>query len=136
MNNVVLNIFVLALRSVLPLLLRYDNILQHDSILTGHRYYLELMNTANVHRFLNVNRMDKQTFLRLVTMLTTIGMLKDSLTICSGQKVMIFIHALIGHSNRQSAERLQHSGSTMAGICVPSSAPMQLAKKGKNLLLF
>jgi len=116
MNNVVLNIFVLALRSVLPLLLRYDNIPQHDSILTGHRYYLELMNTANVHRFLNINRMDKQTFLRLVTMLTSIGMLKDSLTICSGQKVMIFIQALIGHSNRQSAERWQHSGSTISVI--------------------
>ena len=35
---------------------------QHDSILTGQRYYAELMATRNSNRFHTAARMDKETF--------------------------------------------------------------------------
>ena len=60
--------------------------------------------------------MDKRTFILLVDLLVTSGKLKDSLCICAGQKLMIFIHSLLGNSNRETAERWQHSGSTISDI--------------------
>ena len=99
-----------------PLFLFNEAVPQHDSILTGELYYNELISTLNEARFLNAARMDKPTFFRLLSYLKTTGMLKDSLSICAGQKVMIFIHALVGHSNRESAERWQHSGSSISTV--------------------
>ena len=87
---------------------------QHDSILTGQVYYNELLETRNTNRFLNVARMDKPTFLSLVELLTTKSNLKASMFMTAGEKLMIFIHALVGFSNRQIAERWQHSGSTIS----------------------
>jgi len=79
---------------IIPLFLHNDPVRQHDSILTGELYYNELIDTSNTARFRNVVRMDKPTFLKLVSLLKTTGELMDSLTICAGQKIMIFIHAL------------------------------------------
>jgi DDE superfamily endonuclease len=87
---------------------------QHDSILTGQLYYEELMTTRNPNRFINVARMDRPTFLSLIDLLTTEGGLKNSMFISSGEKLLIFIHNLVGFSNRQIAERWQHSGSTIS----------------------
>ena len=87
---------------------------QHDSILTGQIYFLELMETRNIHRFHNVARMDKPTFLLLIDLLTTRSNLRNSMFMTAGEKVLIFIHALVGFSNRQIAERWQHSGSTIS----------------------
>ena len=87
---------------------------QHDSILTGQIYYNELLETRNTNRFLNVARMDKPTFLSLVELLTTKSNLKASMFMTAGEKLMIFIHTLVGFSNRQIAERWQHSGSTIS----------------------
>jgi DDE superfamily endonuclease len=101
---------------VLPLVLRNDPIPQHDSILTGQLYYREVMKSPSSNRFSNVARMDKETFILLKNFLYQHGRLRRSKTINIGQKIMIFIHVLIGHTNRQTAERWQHSGSTISLI--------------------
>ena len=77
---------------------------QHDSILTGQIYYNELMETRKTHRFMNVARMDMLTFLSLVDLLTNQSSLRASMFTTAGEKMLIFIHALVGFSNRQIAE--------------------------------
>lgn len=89
---------------------------QHNSALNGQMYYDEVMNTDNPSRFLTVTRMDKPTFVSFVTFLREHGDLENSMFICSGQKLMIFLHTLTNFSNRQTAERFQHSGSTISTI--------------------
>ena len=42
------------------------------------------------------------------------GGLTDSMSICSGQELMILIHVLRGHTNRETAERWQHSSATIS----------------------
>jgi DDE superfamily endonuclease len=99
---------------------------KHDSVLTGHEYYRELMSTDNESRFRDVTRMDKETFRRLVQLLVDDGglatsrgtcWLKDmSISISPGEKTMIFIYVLCGHCNRNTQERWQHSGATISRI--------------------
>ena len=108
---------IMSILSVLvPLVMsrrKKQKIIQHDCILTGQLYYSELMSSENSNRFLNVARMDKRTFEKLLSHLRTDGQLEDSLFICAGQKLMILLTILIGASNRQAMERWQHSGSTI-----------------------
>ena len=80
--------------AVWVILLRRERVPQHTSILTGQLYYNEI--------------------LLLLDLLEREGSLKRSLKICAGQKLMIFIHILVGHSNRQTAGRWQHSGRTIS----------------------
>ena len=101
---------------------------QHDSILTGQIYYNELMETRNTHRFMNVARMDKPTFLSLVDLLTNQSSLKASMFMTAGEKPLIFIHALVGFLNRQIAERWQHSGSTISLVLHDVSESLLLVK--------
>ena len=89
---------------------------QHNSILTGDLYYREIMATVNVNRFLQVSRMDKETFNLLKELLTNVGGLQDSMYICAGQKLMILIYVIRGHTNRETTERWQHSGATISTI--------------------
>jgi hypothetical protein len=89
---------------------------QHDSLLNGQMYYDELMNTDNPSRFLTVSRMDKITFITFLAFLREHGDLRNFRSICAGQKLMIFLHTLSNFSNRQTAERFQHSGSTVSII--------------------
>ena len=89
--------------------------IQHNSVLTGDLYYREVMNTENDNRFRQVSRMDRETFCLLKDNLIA-GGLTDSMYICSGQKLMILIHVLRGHTNRETAERWQHSGATISEI--------------------
>ena len=56
--------------------------------------------------------MDKNTFNLLLAFLIDDGELKSSLLICEGQMLLLFIIALTGITNRLTAERWQHSGST------------------------
>ena len=60
---------------------RADNLVQHNSELTGAKYYEELINTHNVNRFHNVARMDKATFFLLHKLLKDVGGLRDSMYI-------------------------------------------------------
>lgn len=87
---------------------------QHDSALNGHLYFTEIMATENVNRFRQVARMDKETFTLLKQNLLEDGGLRDSMYICTGQKIMILPHVLRGYTNRETAERWQHSGSTIS----------------------
>lgn len=89
---------------------------QHNSILTGDLCYREIMATVNINRFLQVSRMDKETFNLLKELLTNVGGLQDSMYICVGQKLMILIYVIRGHTNRETAERWQHSGATISTI--------------------
>jgi hypothetical protein len=88
---------------------------QHNSVLTGDLYYREIMATENVNRFRQVARMDKETFILLKDTLIE-GGLRDSMYICTGQKLLILIYVMRGHTNRETAERWQHSGATISDI--------------------
>ena len=88
-------------------------VVQHDSNLTGRLYYEELMATENAARFHNSTRMKRGTFTLLEELLTKDGGLSDGVKVCKGEKIMIFIHALMGHTNRVSQERWQHGGATI-----------------------
>ena len=92
-------------------------IAQHDSILTGKQYYEELMQTENEARVLSCVKMNREySFLPLIEVLKAKGGLVDSRNISAGQKIMVFIHILAGHTNSQTKERWQHSGSTISQI--------------------
>ena len=93
---------------------RRQPIPQHKSVLTGDLYYRELMSTVNVIRFFQVARMDKDTLNLLKGVLTGAGELKNSMYICAGQKIMILIYVLRGHTSRETAERWQPSSATIS----------------------
>ena len=95
---------------------RMQPIPQYNSDLTGDLYYREIMGTVSVNRFLQVVRMDKETFNLLKDVLTGPGELRNSMYICAGQKIMILIHVLRGHTSRETAERFQHSSATISEI--------------------
>ena len=59
--------------------------------------------------------MDKETFDLLKANLID-GGLRDSMYICSGQILLILLHVLHGYTNRETAERWQHSGTTISDI--------------------
>jgi hypothetical protein len=99
--------------ALLPILLEDEPIPQHNSILTGALYYDEIFNSENEKRFYEVARMDKPTFMRLISFLESKGGLRGTRNLCKGERVMIFIHVLRGNSYRQTAERWQHSTDTI-----------------------
>ena len=111
-----MHLAVIALFKVLHVICVRERIPQHDSILTGERYYQELMNTSSLNRFTDQMRMPREYFIELLQILQAHGSLKDSPRIKSGEKLMIFMHLLQGHSNRQLNERWQHSGDTISKI--------------------
>jgi hypothetical protein len=92
---------------------RLNPIPMHTSILTGKIYYNELL-VSHPDVFRTVARMDHETFFRLNNFLKLNGELNDSKLICSGEKILILIHVLAGHSIRQTAHRWQHSLSTIS----------------------
>jgi hypothetical protein len=99
------------------LLERNDPVPCYTSILTGDMYFKELMDAENESRFRSAVRMDKVTFIRLVRLLSgPRGGMSSSRNISIGEKVMIFMNLLIGHSNRSIAERWQHSPSTISAV--------------------
>jgi hypothetical protein len=57
--------------------------------------------------------MDVSTFCELLDLLEERGGLNSSRFITSAEKVMMFIHILVGFSVRQTAERFQHSTETI-----------------------
>ena len=92
-----------------------DRIPQHDGR-NGEDYYNQIMRSENENRFRDITRMDKHTFELFLQLLVDQGNLKASQTISVGQKLMIFLSALIGQSNRQINETWQHSSSTISLI--------------------
>ena len=44
---------------------RLQPVIQHNSELTGAKYFAEIMDTENVHCLRSVARMDKETFMKL-----------------------------------------------------------------------
>lgn len=87
---------------------------QHDSILTGQIYLKELLDTLSTARFRDVTRMDRDTFDELLLLLEGHGGFKNSKYLSTGEKLLIFILILVGHTNRSANERWQHSGSTIS----------------------
>ena len=77
---------LMIIASVLPLILVEESIPQHKSVLTGHMCYNEIMKSPCYRRFMSVARMDKETFLLLMKMLTQNGNLIKSNSINVGQK--------------------------------------------------
>lgn len=107
-----------------------DPVPQHTSIVIGALYYKELMETENVRRFQGVARMDKPCFLRLLHLLKTEGLLKETQMVCCGDKLMIFLQALVGHSVRHIAERWQHSAATISA-CIKAVRESLMRLKDK-----
>ena len=95
---------------------RPNRIVQHNSLLTGDLYFKEIMATQNVNWFSQVACMNLETFTSLRQFLMEYGGLKNSMYICAGQKLMILIYVLRGHTNREMMERWQHSGVTVSAI--------------------
>ena len=94
---------------------RSDPTPMHVSILTGQMYYEELLiSHANIFR--TCARMDHETFDKLKIFLKREAGLKDSKLICGGQKILIFLYILGGHSIRDTASRWQHSLSTISVV--------------------
>jgi DNA-directed RNA polymerase specialized sigma24 family protein len=85
---------------------------QHNSVLTDWLYYAEIVATEYVNRLRQVARMDKETFILLKENFQDGGH-RDS-ELCTGEKIMILLHVLRGYTNRETAERWQHSGSTIS----------------------
>ena len=107
--------------SLIAIILRCDfmseakeRTVQHDSILTGQLYLKELLETRSTARFRDVTRMSHDIFDELLLLLETHGGFEDSKYISTGEKLLIFILVLVGHSNRTIHERWQHSGSTVS----------------------
>ena len=71
-----------------------DPIPCRTSALTGRLYYLELINSINEVRFIEVVRMRKFTFFLLLRKLK-VNELKDSRKLCAGEKLMIFIYIFV-----------------------------------------
>mmetsp|Transcript_24507 Transcript_24507/g.22267 ORF Transcript_24507/g.22267 Transcript_24507/m.22267 type:complete len:393 (+) Transcript_24507:74-1252(+) len=88
----------------------------HNSMLSGQRYYLELIESSNEQRFIDVARMRKSTFITLINVLENHYNLKSTSLISVGEKVMITIYILQGLTIRNTAERFQHSLSTISTI--------------------
>ena len=102
---------------LLPIFLDDDEPLPyHDSILTGQLRYEELISSRNENRFRDEIRMDRTTYLRLLSLLKTKADLKDSKHITAGVKLMIYITVLKGFTNRETANHWQRSGSTIHGV--------------------
>ena len=75
---IVMNLLRLIL-PILPILLDDDEpIPHHDSDLTGQQYVKEIMSTENPSRFIDIARMDKPTFDRLVSFLRGLEGLEDT----------------------------------------------------------
>ena len=91
--------------AVWVILLRRERVPQHTFILTGQLYDNEIIEHNNVAYFRKVARMEKKSFLLLWDLLEREECLKRSFKICARQKMMISIHILVGHSNRQTAGR-------------------------------
>jgi hypothetical protein len=98
--------------AILPMLLED----WHDSILSGQIRYDEIMNSENHHRFLDECRMSKEVFLLFLDFMRDRGLLSDSVHICAGQKLMIYLTLLKGGKNREIHSMWQHSGSTISNI--------------------
>ena len=99
---------IAAVVAVLPMILRRlpEPTPQHTSILTGRKNYHELME-GNDNTFQDTVRMNKETFHKLLDILITEGKLKDTMKsnrvfLSAGEKLMIFMHILAGHTNRYS----------------------------------
>jgi hypothetical protein len=60
--------------------------------------------------------MHKDTFLKLLRVLTVHGQLSDRRMISAGEKLMIFMNLLTNSSIRKLAERWQHSISTISVV--------------------
>ena len=61
-----MHIAVIALFKVLHAICVREWIPQHDSILTGERYYQELMNTRSLNRVADQMRMPREYFIELL----------------------------------------------------------------------
>jgi hypothetical protein len=148
------DIFALIINVLMFLFIAKAAVPQHNSVLTGSLYYDEIMNTNNENRFRDIVRMDRDTFIKLLAFLTEKSVLTNSIKICAGQKIMIFIHVLAGNSLRQTAERWQHSTSTISLIihevsdCIysqrdilyvkpsPTKIPNEISTNPKNFPFF
>jgi hypothetical protein len=106
---------VLIAVGVIAILILKEKIPYHNSILTGHQYLNELMETPNHNRFRDVARMNKSCFLNLWQFIRREGGLKDGKKVSSKEKLLSLLYILgNGSSMRNAAERWQHSTSTMS----------------------
>ena len=95
---------------------RLQPVIQHNSELTGAKYFAEIMDTENVHCFRSVARMDKETFMKLNDLLRDVGGLENFMYLCTGQMAMIYIQVFRGYTVRIICVRWQHSSDTISKI--------------------
>ena len=81
---------------------------QHNSILTGKLKYKEIIRHENEALFFNHCGMKKPVFKLLLKKLRSLGGLIDSRLLGAGEKLMIFLSVIRGHSYRATATVWQH----------------------------
>ena len=111
--DTILRMSMLALTTVLE---RPDPVPQHTSIRTGRIYTSELMQTESDPAFRDAARMGKPAFKELITLLKEKAGLRDSRKVSANEKLLILIHVLKGHTNRDTKALFQHSGSTITTV--------------------
>jgi hypothetical protein len=115
-NNQRRSLVAEVIYACIPSILPINPVPEHTSVLTGAMYYRELMDSDSGPRFLNACRMYKPTFIRLLHLLKEEGGLQSSKRMVAGEKIMIFIHTLVGFSLHQTGERWQHSMETISRV--------------------
>ena len=82
---------------------------QHDSILTGHLRYIEVVTHGNSALFFNHCGMQKHVFQLLLRKLTSaMGGLTDGTKIGAGEKIMMFLSVMRGNTYRDTSTVWQH----------------------------
>ena len=61
----------------------------HNSILTGEKYYEELMTTENQERVQTCLRMSRHTFIKLLDLLQSKGGLRNGREVSAGEKLAV-----------------------------------------------
>jgi hypothetical protein len=92
-----------------------EKIPYHTSILTGHKWLVELFTTENRHRFHEQLGVHLDTFIELVKELEAIDVVKNTAHISTEEQVAIFLYTAVTNlPNRKVAERFQRSGETIS----------------------
>ena len=106
-----------------------EKVAQCNSKLTGHMYVMELLETESEPAFYIATHMRKTTFAKLLKLVEDHGGLKASPRISRAEKLMISLHIFLGHTQRQTGSRFQHSTQTISDCLRQVLASFRKCKK-------
>lgn len=107
---------MMVLMAAAAVVLRPESIPQHNSALTGAMYVQELLDSSNPVVFFEAARMTRKPFRRLVKIMQRYGGLKNGRKVSAIEKVLCLVGVLKGMTERQLADRYQHSTDNISRI--------------------